>query len=143
MAVIQQSSLETVQEAPWHLEAHSAMGWDVWHRMVKKFNDFYFGQAKDFIPQSNLGMFSKEHCKMPVCPTGYTLTSFRPCPISDSSLGTAKMPELSKKAKLKKKKKEYLNHLVFLLMSILECSSSFPSKFANGNQQEEKNLTPG
>lgn len=77
---------------------------------------------------------------MPVCPTGYTLTSFRPCPISHSSLGTAKMPKLSKKAKLKKNPKNpgILKTSGFLLISILECGSSFPSKFANRNQQEEK-----
>lgn len=34
MAGTQQSSLETVREAPRHLEGHSAMGWDVWQGMV-------------------------------------------------------------------------------------------------------------
>lgn len=77
---------------------------------------------------------------MPLCPTGYALTSFWPCPVSDSSLGTAKMPKLSKKAKLKKK--GVFKPSGFSLTSILEGSSSFPSKFANGNQQEE-NFAPG
>lgn len=77
---------------------------------------------------------------MPVCPTGYALASFRPCPVSDSSLGTAEMTELSKKAKFKKK--GIFKPSGFSLTSILECGSSFPSKFANRNQQEE-NFTPG
>lgn len=136
MAATQQSSLETVQEAPQHLEAHSAMDWDVWHRWFKNLMTLLW-PGKHFIPQSNLGMLSKGHCKMPVCPTGYTLASFRPCPISNSSLGTAKMPKLSKKAKLKKKKGIF-KPSGFLLTSTLECSGSFPSKFANRNQQEGK-----
>lgn len=40
---------------------------------------------------------------MPLCPTGYALASFRPHPISDSSLGTAEMLKPFKKEKLKKK----------------------------------------
>lgn len=52
---------------------------------------------------------------MPVCPTGYTLTSFRPCPISDSSLITAKMPELSKKSKLKKSHPRNIEDICFFI----------------------------
>lgn len=77
---------------------------------------------------------------MPVCPTGYALASFRPHPIADSSLGTAEMLELFKKAKLKKR--NLFQPSVFLLTSILERGGSFPSEFANRNQREE-NLTPG
>lgn len=36
---------------------------------------------------------------MPVCPTGYALASFRPCPISHPSLGTAERLELFEKSK--------------------------------------------
>lgn len=80
---------------------------------------------------------------MPMGLAGYALASFRPHPVSDSSLGTAEMLEPFKKAKLEKKKKDNLfQPSVFPLTSILECGGSFPSKFASRTQWEE-NLTPG
>jgi len=78
---------------------------------------------------------------MPLCPIGYALASFRPRPISDSSLGTAETLELFKKAKLKKK--ESISAICFSINLHLGMRWFLPIKIsASGNQQEE-NLTPG